>query len=147
NCSSSRTSRPVSSLASRTAASASDSPASTNPPGSAHPWGGFFRSTSTILWSGRRMTQSRVGKGFRWLVGFLGGGVAGWGATREAGVYELSSGLVERSPCPEAPPPTGSWEGQVEIYGNEVQISFFDPRLFTTAGERALVGRFFFERE
>lgn len=35
----------------------------------------------------------------------------------------------------------------MEIYGNEVQISFFDPRLFTTAGERALVGRFFFERE
>lgn len=92
------------------------------------------------------MTQSTVGKGFRWLIGLLAAGLAGCEDTLETGVYEFSPGSVERLTCPEAPPPSGSWEGTVEIFGNEVQVSFFDPRLFTTAGERALVGRFFFER-
>jgi len=94
------------------------------------------------------MTQSTVGTGFRrFITGLLGAGFSACGPALEAGVYEFFAGEVQRATCPEVPAPRGSWTGEVEIFGNEVEISILDPRLYVAAGERSLIGRFFFEPE
>jgi|GEM_PF-1496223 len=94
------------------------------------------------------MTQSTVGTGFRRsITGLLFAGLCACGPALESGEYEFVAGEVQLLTCPEVPPPQGSWDGRVEIFSNEVEVSFFDLRLYVAAGERSLVGRFFIETE
>lgn len=94
------------------------------------------------------MTQSTVGKGLRWLIlCLLGTALAACDRPLDPGVYAFSVQAVELRTCEEASAPPESFEGELDVFGNELQIAFPVPGLHLAVGERTLIGRFFHGRD
>ncbi|HLV60284.1 MAG TPA: hypothetical protein VKY51_02665, partial [Fredinandcohnia sp.] len=61
------------------------------------------------------------------------------------GVYAFSAERTELRTCGDAPFPPAQWEGEVQTFGDELQIAL--PTIHLAVGERTLVGRYFFARD
>lgn len=72
--------------------------------------------------------------------------LAGCDRPLEDGVYAFSAERVEFQTCEDAPAPPERFQGELETFGNELQIAFFVPALGFATGERTLVGRYFHGR-
>lgn len=73
-------------------------------------------------------------------------GLVSCGYGIEDGVYDFRRVELHRSTCSLEPPLPAVWEGELQVRGSTVNLSFSDPVFRTVASQAALVGQFLPDR-